>query len=62
MNTVFFDRCLGDYGSAGGPVIALFLSIYPICVAVIITACYVGVWITIQVNILGTLGIICGTI
>ena len=46
----FFPRCLTDYSTSGGPIIALFYSIFPVVVSAIITVCYIGVWITIQVT------------
>ena len=48
----YYCKCLGDYSSPGGPIVAMYLSIYPIAVTVIITVCYMGVWITIQVIII----------
>ena len=45
-----FRRCLADYGTSGGPIIALFYSVFPMGVTAIVTICYVGVWITIQVS------------
>ena len=37
--------------TSGGPIVSLFYSLFPIVTAVIITVCYVGIWVTIQVTI-----------
>ncbi len=36
--------------STGGPIISLFYACFPIGVTVIVSVCYIGVWITIQVR------------
>ena len=43
-------RCFGDMRTSGGPIVSLFYSLFPIITAVIITVCYVGIWITIKVS------------
>ena len=45
-------RCFGDMRTSGGPIVSLFYSLFPIGTAVIITVCYLGIWITIKVNLL----------
>ena len=47
----FRCRCLTDYSTSGGPIIALFYSMFPVLVSAFITVCYIGVWITIQVTV-----------
>ena len=53
MSYTFFitHRCFGDSRTSGGPIVALFYSLFPVATAGFITVCYVGVWVTIQVSI-----------
>ena len=44
-------RCFADMRTSGGPILALVYSIFPVIATGIITVCYVGVWVTIKVNI-----------
>ena len=44
-------RCFGDMRTSGGPIVSFFYSLFPVVIAAIITVCYVGVWVTIQVTI-----------
>ena len=44
------SRCFGDMRTSGGPIVSLFYSLFPIITAVIITVCYVGIWVTIKVS------------
>ncbi len=44
-------RCLANFGSSGGPTIALFYACFPVGCAIMVSVSYVGVWLTIQVPI-----------
>ena len=44
------SMCFGDMRTSGGPIVSLFYSLFPIITAVIITVCYIGIWITIKVS------------
>ena len=50
-NVMHSFRCFGDMRTSGGPIVSFFYSLFPVVIAGIITVCYMGVWITIQVTI-----------